>query len=69
MTRKTFIVLVEVDAEDDKMPDQYDLATAVSGVLKNESGDSFFWGDPTVFVSLSDLQANMNDGLCPDLAV
>lgn len=69
MPKRTMIVLVEIEADaEEQMPDKHDLATAVSGVLRNEEGDEFRWGDPTVYDNLSDLVADCDEeGRHPDL--
>lgn len=68
MPKRTMIVLVEVEADtEEQMPDKHDLATAVSGVLRNAPEDPFRWGDPTVYENLSDLVADCGEGRNPDL--
>ena len=51
--RKRMIVTVEVEAA--SFPDKDIIATALSGVLRNEEGDPFQWGDATVYDGVQDL--------------
>jgi len=61
MHKRTMIVLIEI--EGDELPDKHELVTALSFALKDEPGDPYRWGDPTVYENLSDLVADCDEGL------
>jgi hypothetical protein len=66
MHKRTMIVLIEI--EGDELPDKHELVTALSFALKDEPGDPYRWGDPTVYENLSDLVADCDEGRNPDLS-
>ena len=68
MPRRTFIVVLDVDADEPSdMPSLDDLATSLACVLTDESGDPYRWGNSTLYGTLADLTHDVAEGLFPGL--
>ena len=60
--QKRIVITINVEAEKGNFPDKHEIATALSGVLRNKAGDPFQWGDATVYDGVQDLLLDASDG-------